>query len=47
MNGKIYEIEFFVNFYGSLNVVDWSEMSYGANGAAGTCLRLSPAHSSS
>lgn len=38
MNKKIYEIEFFRNFYGSLNAVDWGKMNYGANDA-GTCLR--------
>lgn len=37
---KIYEIEFFINFYGSLNVVDGSMMNNGANGV-GTCRRMS------
>lgn len=39
MNKKIYEIEFFINFYGSLNVVDWGKMKYGANDA-GTWQRI-------
>lgn len=39
MNKKIYEIEFFINFYGSLNAVDWGKMNYGANDA-GTCPRI-------
>lgn len=37
MNEKIYEIEFFINFYGSLNVVDWKRDELWSQWEAGTC----------
>lgn len=43
-HAKIYEIEFFISFYGTLNVVDWSTMNYGTDGDAGMCRGILEQH---